>query len=337
MIDKSNKITIPNCLIDLHLHLDGSLSIDAVKNIAIHDNINIPNNNDELKEVLTLQKGCKNLNEYLKRFDLPIYLLQTEYALELATEDLCNRLYDIGCIYAEIRYAPQKHCQKGLSQEDSIKAVLNGIKNSPIPCGLILCCMREGWDNSNDNLETVNLAAKYQDYGVCGLDLAGAEGLYPNELYKNLFTHIKQTRIPYTIHSGEALGAESVNIAIDYGAKRIGHGVRAIENENTLKRIIDNKIPLEFCPTSNINTCVFEDYSNMLIIEYLKRGAIITLNSDNMSISSTDVRQEFNNIIDTFSLSKEDVKGLLLNSANSAFTNNEIKRQLISQINKNIK
>lgn len=331
-----NEYNIPNCLIDLHLHLDGSLSIDAVKKIASHDKIDIPKSDKELKIVLTLQDGCRNLNEYLKRFELPISLLQSSYALQFATEDLCKRLYDIGCIYAEIRYAPQKHCQKGLSQEESIKAVLNGTKNSPVPCELILCCMREGWDNSKDNLETVNLAVKYQDLGVCGLDLAGAEALYPNELYKDLFKTIKASGLPYTIHSGEALGAESVDIAIYFGAKRIGHGVRAIEDEKVIKRIVDNKIPLEICPTSNINTCIFSDYSNIPITDYLKNGAKITLNSDNMSISNTNVREEFNRIMDAFSLSKEDIKTLLLNSANSAFCNNDLKRKLISRINEKL-
>ncbi|MBR4282549.1 MAG: adenosine deaminase [Clostridia bacterium] len=323
---------IPNCLIDLHLHLDGSLSLDAVKNIALHDNINIPSNDNELKEALTLQKGCKNLNEYLKRFDLPISILQSSYALQYATEDLCNRLHDIGCIYAEIRYAPQKHCQKGLSQEVSIKAVLNGIKNSPIPCGLILCCMREGWENSKENLKTVNLAVKYQDFGVYGLDLAGAEALYPNEIYKDLFTAIKNTSLPYTIHSGEALGAKSVDIAIDYGAKRIGHGIRAYEDKNTLKRIVENNIPLEFCPTSNINTFIFEDYKDIPILEYMQKGAIITLNSDNMSISNTDIRQEFNIIKNTLNLSNQDIKNLLLNSAKSSFADEGTKKKLISKI-----
>lgn len=328
-----NKINIPNCLIDLHLHLDGSLSIEAVRSISSHDKIDIPDNDIQLINALTLQKGCKNLNEYLKRFDLPISLLQSSYALQCATENLCNRLYEIGCIYAEIRYAPQKHCVKGLSQEESIKAVLNGIKNSPIPCGLILCCMREGWDNSKENIETINLALKYQDFGVCGLDLAGAEALYPNELYKDLFSYIKSTNIPYTIHSGEALGACSVEIALDYGAKRIGHGVRAIENENVLNRIIENKIPLEFCPTSNVNTCIFKDYKDIPITKYLQKGAIITLNSDNMSISNTSVRQEFNVIKDTFSLSSNEIQTLLLNAANSAFTDNSTKKELIKRIN----
>lgn len=330
---KQLKFIIPNCLIDLHLHLDGSLSVNAVKNIASHDKIDIPKSDNELQDVLTLQSGCKNLNEYLKRFDLPISLLQTEYALECATEDLCYRLRDIGCIYAEIRFAPQKHCINGLSQDAVIKSVLNGMNKSPIPCGLILCCMREGWDNSKDNLETVNLAVKLKDFGVCGLDLAGAEALYPNELYKDLFNTIKSTGLPYTIHSGEALGAESVNMALDFGANRIGHGVRVIEDVNVLQRIIDNNIPLEICPTSNINTCVYNDYSELPIDDYLKKGVIITINSDNMSISNTDVRQEINRVVNTFSLSKDYVKRILLNSANSVFADDNLKKELIFKIN----
>lgn len=332
MIDFFEKNNIPNCLIDLHLHIDGSLSVDAVKDIIHNEKLNMSYTDEEISKMLSLPDGCRNLNDYLDRFELPISLLQSEYSLERATLDICQRLLKIGCIYAELRFAPQKHCIKGLSQEDAIKAVIRGMKKSPLPCGLILCCMREGWDNSRENLETVDLAVKLKDYGVCGLDLAGAEALYPNQLYKDLFTKMNRSGLPYTIHSGEALGAGSVKIALEFGAKRIGHGIRSYEDEKTLKYIATNKIPLEICPTSNLNTCIFSEYSQLPIKRYLENGVILTINSDNMSISNTDVRQELETVARIFNLDINNIRQILINSAKASFATDNLKDSLIKNI-----
>ncbi|MGN1318292.1 MAG: adenosine deaminase [Lachnospirales bacterium] len=317
------------CFIDLHLHLDGSISVKSTKELAKIENINLPKNDEDIKNMLMVSPNCRDLNEYLEKFDFSTKLMQSEKSLYLSAFNLCKELEDNGYIYAEIRFAPQKHCLKGLNQETVVKSVINGIKDSGFKAGVILCAMRDGSDNYKENIETVKIAQKYLDRGVCGLDLAGAEALFPNEKYKYVFDLARDNNIPFTIHSGEALGYESVDLAIEYGAKRIGHGVRSVENIKTIDKLLEYKIPLEVCPTSNVNTCVYESVKDVPVKYLMDKGVILTINSDNMSVSDTNVKNEFLKL----DLKLDDVRKILLNSANSSFTDNKTKIYLKNIIN----
>ena len=126
------------CSIDLHLHIDGSVSVESARQLAEIENIVLPQDDKKLKSLLTVGNKCKNLNEYLEKFELPISLMQTEKSLELCTFNLCEELVSLGCIYAELRFAPQKHLKKGLSQEQVVNAVLVGMKKSLLNSNLIL-------------------------------------------------------------------------------------------------------------------------------------------------------------------------------------------------------
>ena len=167
-----------HCLIDLHLHLDGSLSAETARALAAMQGIELPRDAAELDRMLHCPAGCRDLNEYLACFTLPLSLLQTGDALREAARRLLTELADKGFLYAELRFAPQSHGQKGMSQEQAIQAVLAGMQEAPIPSRLILCAMR-GADNEAANRETVQLAARYLGRGVAALDLAGAEAIFP--------------------------------------------------------------------------------------------------------------------------------------------------------------
>ena len=316
--------------IDLHLHLDGSLSLSAVKRLAEMQNIELPND-QKLQELLTVSEGCKNLGEYLTKFDFPLSLLQTKEAVSEAVYMLCKELADEGCIYAEIRFAPQLHLSKGLTQEQTVRAAIEGFERASLCGGLILCCMR-GEDNHEPNLETVRVAERYLGNGVLALDLAGNEAGYPNENFGDVFTAAREKGIPFTIHAGEADGADSVAEALKMGAKRIGHGVRSIEDTDTVKLLASKKIPLELCPTSNLNTAIFSDISEYPLRELIESGVTVTVNSDNRSVSNTTAAKEMQLLCDTFKLSEAEKKALLINSVNAAFCEESIKKQLISII-----
>lgn len=327
LMTKGFKVT-QNCLIDLHLHLDGSVSVSSARELAEIENIELPKSDDELKKQLMVSDDCRNLNEYLDCFELPCRLMQSEASLERAAFNLCNELKRLGLIYAEIRFAPQKHCDKGLNQERAVVSVLNGIKKSGFSAQAILCCMRAAEDNSRENLMTAELAKKYLGKGVCACDLAGAEALFPNERYGYVFERARELELPFTIHSGEALGAESVDTAIELGASRIGHGVRAIENAKTAERLAELKIPIEVCPTSNLNTCVYKNISDMPVSRLMDMGVIVTINSDNMSVSHTDVRRELQLLADELGFGKREIGRLLMNSAEASFLPLELKNDL---------
>ncbi len=301
-------------MIDLHVHLDGSLSFEMVRKLAMTQNRK-QYTDEELISKMVAPKDCQDLNDYLTKFDYPLSLLQTKEGLELATYELLELQKSQGVLYSEIRFAPQLHLQKGLTQEEVVEAVLNGQKKSTMNSGIILCCMR-GADEKL-NYKTVEAASKYQGKGVKLLDLAGAESLFPTKDYKELFHYAQNLKVPYTIHAGEAAGPESIWYALEFGAKRIGHGVRCTEDKELMRRLAKDQIPLELCPTSNLNTKIFERIEDYPIPKLLDAGIKITINTDNMTVSDTTLANELKLVKDTFHLSEEIMAGLQKNAKES--------------------
>lgn len=319
-----------NNLVELHLHLDGALSIDNCKKIAKIQNIDIPGD-VEISNMM-IAKDCHNLNELLTKFEFPLSLLQTYEGIKNAVKNLQDELIEQGIIYAEIRFAPEFHTRKGLTQEEVVNAAIEGLNLSKLKSNLILCCMR---GNSLDkNIETVKLAKKYLDKGVCAIDLAGAEGIYPTKDYEDIFKYAKELEIPFTIHAGEADGPSSVYDAIRFGAKRIGHGVRSIEDFNLIKLIKEKDITLEICPTSNICTAIYNKISDIPIKELLDNGINITINTDDPVICNTTLREDLLLVKNAFNLSDEDIIKLQLNAINASFASKEVKEEIIERIMK---
>ena len=322
-----------NCLMDLHIHLDGSLSLNSAKHLSEIQNIILPDNDFDLKNLLSVSNDCKDLNEYLEKFDFPVKLLQTREAIEFAFHNLADELAVQGLMYAEIRFAPQKHTLNGLSQRDVVSAAIDGLQKSSLDTSLILCCMRDA-DNKNDNIETVKLAKDFLNNGVVAVDLVGAEALFPNEQFDYVFSLANELNIPLTIHAGEADGPKSVYSAIDYGAKRIGHGVRSAEDDNLIQILSDKKITLECCPTSNLNTQVFNNISDFPIKKFIENDVRFTINTDNTAVSDTNLKNEWQLIIDTFNLTYSDIRNILQNTVNASFADDALKSKLYEKINK---
>ena len=221
-----------------------------------------------------------------------------------------------------------------MTQEDAIKAALEGLKKTNLKANLILCCMR-GEGNEKQNNETLELAKKYlvEDGGVVAIDIAGAEALYPTSKYSDLFAKAREYGIPFTIHAGEADGPDSVKNAIEYGAKRIGHGVRSYEDPTVVELIKKEGVTLEMCPTSNRQTHAVEDMSKYPFMDYLNQGIKVTLNTDDMGIERTTLADKFRYMEKNFNLTYDQEKTILLNSINAAFTSNETKEQLKRKLN----
>ena len=173
-------------IVDLHLHLDGSLSAKAILEVARKEGIKLPTGNEEeLNKYLMVPEDCKSLNEYLERFSLPNLVLQSKEGIEICTLDLLKRLADDGLKYVEIRMAPQLSTDNGLSQEevvDTLVKTMGKAANFGISSNLILCMMR-GNNLKEKNLETIKVAKKFLGHGVVAMDLAGTEGLFPNEMF----------------------------------------------------------------------------------------------------------------------------------------------------------
>ena len=244
-----------------------------------------------------------------------------------------------GVIYSEIRFAPQLHTRKGLSQQEIVEAACEGLDESrkyrkSYSChNLILCCMRSD-DNKDANMETVRLAALYAERGrgVVAADLAGAEGLYATDTFADVFRDAMQKGVPFTIHAGEAAGAESVECALNFQAVRIGHGVRCTENPLVMQELADRGVVLELCPTSNLNTKIYETIGDYPIQQLMNKGIRVTVNTDNMMVSNTTEARELALVADTFNMEKKDVKQLIMNGVEAAFTTEGIKNRLRARV-----
>ena len=318
-------------LIDLHLHLDGSLSVKSVKELAALQNIEISENEEELLKLLRINDDCRDLTEYLEKFAFPGKLLQTKEALSLSVYNLCEELKEQGLIHAEIRFAPQLHTHKGLSQTEVVEAAIEGLNKSDFSAGLILCCMR-GNDNHEENLETVKIAKGFLGKGVVSVDIAGAEALFPTENFGDLFELARELEIPFTIHAGEADGPKSVWKALEYGTKRLGHGVRSLEDPELIEKIVAEGITLELCPTSNLHTCMFPCIEEYPLRKLMEAGVKITVNTDNMTVSNVTLDSEFKKLIAAFDLTDEEIKNIARNSVGACFADEETKKILLEKI-----
>lgn len=300
-------------LIELHLHLDGSLRPETVWELAKEQNIKLPANTvDEVRDQMQVPEDCRTLEEYLTRFDLPLLVLQTREALERAAFELTEDLAKEGVTYAEIRFAPQLSIKGGMTQEQAVEAAIEGVKRGmeqypSIRVGLILCCMR-GEDNEEWNFQTVETAKKYLGDVVCAVDIAGAESLYPTERFAPVFEKVREYGLPSTIHAGEAAGPESMKTALAFGAKRIGHGVAAVEDPELVRRLIEEQITLEVCVTSNYQTKVVPSIEAHPIRRLFNAGVRVTVNSDNRTVSNTNVRKELDILRNVFGFKEQEIE-----------------------------
>lgn len=337
-------------MIDLHLHFDGSLPVETVWNQALKQQIDLQvADKKELRERLSISADCKSLNEYLEKFELPLRVLQTQEGIRESMEDLIQALIQEDMLYAEIRFAPQLHCLQGLTQEEVVNAAIAGVKNGCENRGLqgsdegtmngsltdmfsaqlILCCMR-GDENQEANMETVYLTKKHLGDVVCACDLAGAEAVFKTSEFEELFTYASALEVPYTIHAGEADGAESIRTAISFGAKRIGHGVHCIENPELVAELKHKRIPLECCPISNLHTKAVLTMEEHPVVPLLREGLLITINTDNRTVSDTTIGKEIEAVRQACGLTQDEEKQLYLNGVEAAFLSEE-KKQVLRQ------
>lgn len=309
-------------MIDLHLHLDGSMRPSTVRELLYGQGIADWKDEVEARAALCAPDDCGSLNEYLKCFDYPCRVLQEYDNITRAVRELGEDIAGQDITYAEIRFAPLLSTEGGLSQNDAVEAAIEGAKQAERECGnlrlgLILCCMR-GFSHEV-NLATVEAARKYLGGYVCALDLAGAEALYATELYEEEFRLARRYGIPFTIHAGEAAGPESIWKALEFGASRIGHGIRCIDDGALIDYLERYEIPLEVCPTSNMQTKASGNAGEYPIKELLQSGVRITLNTDNMTVSNTDIYNERNLVKTRFNITDEEIKLMEAYSAEAAF------------------
>jgi adenosine deaminase len=339
--------TLPKVL--LHDHLDGGLRpqtvIDLAKEIGYKK---LPTNNPD-KLSAWFQRGAKrgSLPLYLEGFAHTCAVMQTEEALERVAFEMMEDMYKDGVVYVETRFAPVFHTEKGLHWEEIVTAVLNGLERGKqkfgVEYGLIICAMR----NMKLSQEMAELAIDFRERGVVGFDLAGEEGGYPPKKHVDAFHYIQRENFNITIHAGEAFGKESIWQAIQWcGAHRIGHATRLVEDLKIsdshptqilsmgylAQYILDKRIPLEICLTSNVDTGAvksIKEHPFGILHRYKFR---VTLNTDDRLMSNTTMTKELKIAHDVFKLSFDDLEKLTINAMKSAFVPYKKRIELIYNV-----
>ena len=321
---------------ELHCHLDGSLRVDTILDLAKKYNVKLPKDTkEELTKYLAVGMECKSLEEYLRPFDVTCSVMQTKEALVRVTYELCEDCIKENIWYLEIRFSPILHIEKGLTLTQVIDSVLEGKhkaeKDFDIKVGIIICGLRH--TTPEVSLTLAELAVAYKNRGVVGFDLAGAEDGFPAKDHKDSFYLIVSNNINTTVHAGEGYGPESIHQALHIiSANRIGHGTRLREDGDLLNYVNDHRIPLEMCITSNVQTKAVGKFENHPIKFYFDLGLRVTLNTDNRLISNTTLTDEYMLAIKHYKFSIDELKYLILNGFKSAFLPLKEKVELIHKV-----
>ena len=323
--------------VELHLHLDGSISPETMWELAEKEQIALPVEKfDDFRPWLRMTANCRNVDHYLERFALPCSLLQSAENLSYVTEDLIKNLAAQNYAYAEIRFAPQKHCDKGMTQRDAIEAVLAGRKSAQekypsVETGIILCAMSIGSEaiNMKENLETAALAAEYLGKGVVGCDLAGTEGIVPLTNYRPFTDACHKNNVPLTMHGGEGAGAQSVREILPLYPARIGHGHHIWDDPALCEEALKRGITFEICPTSNVQCRTQPSYEAHPAKKMFDYGLRVTINNDNMVLAATNLEEEYDHCINEMGFTREQIVQMNIYAAEAAFLLPEEKRKAI--------
>jgi adenosine deaminase len=325
---------------DLHCHLDGSLRLRSILEMAEEQKVKLPaRDEDRLAKLIYPGEECTSLEDYLKAFDVTLTVLQVEEALHRAAFELAEDAARENCRYIEVRYAPVLHTRKGLKLTNIVEAVLSGLRDAKrkygIRYGVILCGIRS--ISAESSVRMAELCVAYKNRGVVAFDLAGAEYNFPAKDHKEAFQLILNNNVNCTAHAGEAYGPESIAQAIHYcGAHRIGHGTRLRENGDLLNYVNDHRIPLEVCLSSNVQTRAVSDFASHPLPFYYNYGLRVTINTDNRLVTNTTISRELLLAHQHFGFGLDDIKEMLISGFKSAFLPYREKADVLKEVTKEL-
>ncbi|MFF0462325.1 adenosine deaminase [Streptomyces mexicanus] len=322
----------------LHDHLDGGLRPATVVDLARESGYTQLPDTDPDKLGLWFREAADSgsLERYLETFSHTVGVMQTRQALVRVARECAQDLAADGVVYAEVRYAPEQHLEGGLSLQEVVEAVDEGFREGErlalaeghrIRIGALLTAMR----HAARALEIAELANAYRDAGVVGFDIAGAEAGYPPTRHLDAFEYLKRENNHFTIHAGEAFGLPSIWQALQWcGADRLGHGVRIIDDirvreDGTVELgrlasyVRDKRIPLELCPSSNLQTGAAPSYAEHPIGLLRRLHFRATVNTDNRLMSHTSMSREFEHLVEAFGYTLDDMQWFTVNGMKSAF------------------
>ena len=325
---------------DLHVHLDGSLRLATILDLAARQGVRLPaDTTDGLREAMHVGQVCDSLVSYLTAFEITLAVMQTEEALYRSAYELAQDAAAENVRYMEVRYSPILHTRRGLRLTAVVEAVTQALRQAQkdfgIDSGVIICGIRS--ISPASSLEMAQLAVAYKNHGVVGFDLAGAEEGNPPRHHREALQLILDNNVNLTIHAGEAFGPESIAQAVHVcGAHRIGHGVRLRENGDLLNYVNDHRIPLEMCPSSNVQTGSVTGLSAHPLKFYFDFGLRVTVNTDNRLITDTTCTRELMLAHRELGFTLDDLCTLTVQGFKSAFLPYREKAELLARVNREI-
>jgi adenosine deaminase len=311
--------------VELHLHLDCSLSFAAVA--QLDDSISL----EEYQREFIAPRRCTSLADFLTRAPRGFQLMQDEAALQVVVEDLFEQLAVDGVIYVEIRFAPLLHLERGLTPEQVVAAVdratESSIQASGIDARLILCTMRHF--DPEQGLTTAQLVERFRGSRVAALDIAGDEAGYPIDAQVPAFRYAIDHGLHRTAHAGEARGPDSVWETLRvFQPSRIGHGVRSIEDRALVEHLIRERIHLEVCPTSNLQTGISPDYAEHAVDELYRARVPLSISTDTRTITNITLTEEYRNLEEHFGWTPADLLACNQAAIEASFIDESSKREL---------
>ena len=314
--------------VELHLHLDCSLSYEVVSQID-------PSITLEQYRMNFIAPAKSDLAEYLKRAPSSYPLMQAEEQLRLVTLDLFEQLKQDNIVYAEIRFAPLLHTERGLSPRQVVASVetttSQAVRNTGVEARIILCALR--YYSKAQSLETVRLVEDFRGTYVAGFDIAADK---PGNVFDDhlaAFQYARDKGIPYTAHAGETRGPDNVwDTVRHFAPSRLGHGVPCLERPELVEHIQKHRIHLEVCPTSNIQTNTFETYADHPIDELYRSGISVGVNTDTRTISNITLSEEYEQLHKTFGWGAEDFFNCNRNALEAAFVSDDVRDRLMAQL-----
>ncbi len=330
----------------LHDHLDGGLRPETIVEIAHQIGYKDLPADDPAELTTWMQRGAnrKDLTLYLETFAHTVAVMQTTDAIERVARECAEDLAADGVVYAEIRFAPELHTEQGLSLDDTIEAVLAGFESGSSDTDLTIRVICSAMRHQHNSLEVAQAAVRWRDQGVVGFDIAGPEDGFPPDDHLLAFQYCHRENFHITIHAGEAYGPRSIWKALQFcGAERLGHGIRIIEDltrgadgSRELGRLAhyvrDRRIPLEVCPTSNVNTGVVDEIADHPIAELIDLRFRVTLNTDNRLMSGVTMSSEMAALVEAFDYGWDRLRWLTVNGMKSSFLPFRERLQIIEQV-----
>ena len=305
--------------------MDCSLSYAAVA--RLDESVSL----EEYQRDFIAPPRCTNLADFLTRAPRGFKLMQDEAALALVVEDLFEQLAADGVLYSEIRFAPLLHLERGLTPEQVVAAVDRAtescVRSSGIQARLILCTLRHF--DREQGLVTANLVQQFRGSRVAALDIAGDEAGYPIDAQVPAFRFAIDHGLDRTAHAGEARGPDSVWETLrEFQPSRIGHGVRSIEDPNLIDHLKRERIHLEVCPTSNLQTGISREFAEHAVDELYRAGVPLSINTDTRTITNITLTEEYRNLQEHFGWTSADLLACNQAAIDAAFVEESIKREL---------